>query len=64
MSLLKKLSEPMIAQFQRWLFEHGKAESVLTLLEWVTTQEVDKLDQAVERQVMKLNLVETEKEKK
>ena len=38
MSLLKKLSEPMIAQFQRWLFEHRKAESVLTLLEWVTQE--------------------------
>ena len=36
--LLKKLDEQSIAQYQRWLHEHGKDPSVIVLLEWVTME--------------------------
>ncbi|XP_048247011.1 uncharacterized protein LOC124151440 [Haliotis rufescens] len=34
-TLLKKMTEPMIAQFNRWIKERDMQESVVTLREWV-----------------------------
>lgn len=36
--LLKKMTEPMVVQFQRWLREHMKVENVTTLREWVNIE--------------------------
>ncbi|XP_065193163.1 uncharacterized protein LOC135824359 [Sycon ciliatum] len=47
MNLLRKLSEKLVAQYQRWLFEQRKQESVLALLEWAT-QEAEFLVTATE----------------
>ena len=38
MKMLGKLSEKLVAQYQRWLFEQRKQESVLALLEWATQE--------------------------
>ena len=36
--LLTKMTEPMVANYQRWLFEQRAAENVETLLTWVTRE--------------------------
>ncbi|CAB4042746.1 Nucleotide-binding oligomerization domain-containing 2, partial [Paramuricea clavata] len=35
LKLQKKLTEPMICEYHRWIFEKKKAESVLSLRDWV-----------------------------
>ncbi|XP_065182634.1 uncharacterized protein LOC135813469 [Sycon ciliatum] len=36
--LLSKLTKQMVAQYQRWLYEHQQTEDVLSLLKWVTLE--------------------------
>ena len=47
MTLLRKLSEQLLTQYQRWLFDNRRRENVLALLEWAS-QEAEFLTRAKE----------------
>ena len=47
MTLLRKLSEQLLTQYQRWLFDNRRRENVLALLEWAS-QEAEFLTRATE----------------